>query len=316
MKLGEIFDLGIEMAVQADPRGKKEVKRLLAQRKKSFSKLKKKEKEFFDEEKLKHLYDDSRIFTDKNAKIKRALVGIDMETPELLLAKELSRSGKKIDLVWAHHPEDYALKNLDGVMSLQEYVLEKGGLPPNVTEKILSKRIEKVANSLHSINANRVGSAARLLNISFMNTHTITDNLVYDFLDKLIKKKKPSTLGDLVEMLEEIPEYKEAKKIGQGPKIISGSKASRCGKIIPAGMTGGTEGAKEIYERLSISGVGTVVDMHMSNEHLKQAKKNYVNVIIAGHMASDSLGMNLLLDKVEKKGVEIIPHSGLIRVKR
>jgi hypothetical protein len=33
-------------------------------------------------------------------------------------------------------------------------------------------------------------------------------------------------------------------------------------------------------------------------------------------MASDSLGMNYILDEYEKKGIEIIPCSGMIRVSR
>jgi len=33
-------------------------------------------------------------------------------------------------------------------------------------------------------------------------------------------------------------------------------------------------------------------------------------------MSSDSIGMNLFLDELEKKGIEIIPCSGMIRVSR
>ncbi|PJB18902.1 NGG1p interacting factor NIF3, partial [Candidatus Falkowbacteria bacterium CG_4_9_14_3_um_filter_36_9] len=51
-------------------------------------------------------------------------------------------------------------------------------------------------------------------------------------------------------------------------------------------------------------------------EHRKEAEKNHINVVIAGHMASDSLGMNLFLDELEKKGITVVPCSGLIRVKR
>jgi hypothetical protein len=54
----------------------------------------------------------------------------------------------------------------------------------------------------------------------------------------------------------------------------------------------------------------------MSEEHRKEAEKNHLNVIIAGHMSSDSLGMNLFLDEIEKQGIELVPSSGLIRVKR
>jgi hypothetical protein len=39
-------------------------------------------------------------------------------------------------------------------------------------------------------------------------------------------------------------------------------------------------------------------------------------VVIAGHMSSDSLGINLFLDELERNGVQTIAASGLIRVHR
>ena len=44
--------------------------------------------------------------------------------------------------------------------------------------------------------------------------------------------------------------------------------------------------------------------------------KNHINLVIAGHMSSDSIGMNLVLDTFEARGVEIVATSGLIRVSR
>jgi len=37
---------------------------------------------------------------------------------------------------------------------------------------------------------------------------------------------------------------------------------------------------------------------------------------VSGHMASDSLGLNLIMDKIEGEGVSIVPCSSYIRVKR
>jgi len=54
----------------------------------------------------------------------------------------------------------------------------------------------------------------------------------------------------------------------------------------------------------------------MKEEHRAEAAKAHVNVVIAGHISSDSLGLNLFLDELEKKGIEVIACSGLIRVKR
>jgi hypothetical protein len=41
-----------------------------------------------------------------------------------------------------------------------------------------------------------------------------------------------------------------------------------------------------------------------------------VNVIVAGHISSDSIGMNLVLDKLERKGIKITPAGGFIRIRR
>jgi hypothetical protein len=116
--------------------------------------------------------------------------------------------------------------------------------------------------------------------------------------------------------LKEIPEYREAGKNNAGPKLFAGSPENHCGKIAITEFTGGTDGSKDMFEKMAQAGIGTIVGMHMGEEHRKEAEKNHINVVIAGHMSSDSLGMNLFLDELEKKGVEVVPLAGLIRVKR
>ena len=57
--------------------------------------------------------------------------------------------------------------------------------------------------------------------------------------------------------------------------------------------------------------------MHISEDIKKEAEKHNISVVIAGHIASDNIGLNLLLDKIEKKGkLEIIPCSGFRRIRR
>ena len=51
----------------------------------------------------------------------------------------------------------------------------------------------------------------------------------------------------------------------------------------------------------------------MKEEYREEAEKAHLNIVIAGHMASDSIGMNLFLDELVKKGIEVITCSGLIR---
>src|SRR3989338_5458048 len=123
---------------------------------------------------------------------------------------------------------------------------------------------------------------------------------------KMLKKTKTEPVGDIIEMFKRIPEYQEAIKHNHGPKIFVGSPESSCGKIAVTEFTGGTEGSKDIYEKMAQAGIGTIIGMHMAEDHRKEAEKYHVNVVIAGHISSDSLGMNLFLDEIEKKGLQVI----------
>jgi hypothetical protein len=313
MKIREIFNLALEMGKNVDFRGRERVEELLKIKRKKYEKLSEREKQFFDLEALENPYLDSRIYhISEDKEIKKVLVGIDITIEELLLAKEL----KDIDLVIAHHPVGKGLAFLSDVMELQCDVLNYYGVPINVAEKLMRIRIEEVSRGVHPINHQRVVDGARLLGVNFMNIHTPADNLAADFLKRKIEEKKPERIEDLMELLLEIPENFEAEKIGSGPKIFVGSKENRCGKIALTEITGGTEGSPKLYEKLAIAGIGTIVGMHVSEEHRKEAEAAHLNVVIAGHISSDSLGINLFLDELEKRGIEIVPCSGLIRVKR
>jgi hypothetical protein len=56
--------------------------------------------------------------------------------------------------------------------------------------------------------------------------------------------------------------------------------------------------------------------MHYSEEHRKHAEKIGLALVIAGHISSDTLGMNLVLDRIEPEGVEVVCTSGMLRVRR
>jgi putative NIF3 family GTP cyclohydrolase 1 type 2 len=323
MTAREIYELAIRMGTAADPRGKSEVQKQLEKEKRQYGKLSKKEKEEFDREKLSNPYPDTRFLTgDLNKEVKRILVGIDIDVGEVLLADRLTEKGKEIDLIISHHPMGKALAVLDEAVHLQEEMMHRYGIPINVAEGILAKRIAEISRAVAPINHNRAVDAARLLGYSMLCIHTPMDNLVYQFIDRLINRRKPETVGDVVDTLKRVPEYKEAARHNAGPRIFVGDKNRKAGKIAPLEITGGTSGSKEMYEKLSQAGIGTIIGMHMGEEYKKEAEKYHINVVIAGHMASDSVGINLLLDEIEKKGknkqshIEIIPCSGLIRISR
>lgn len=317
MNIAEIFELAVQTGIDNDPRGRAKVTKILKKRKEDFADLPAKKKADFDQSKLDNPYSDSGIqYGDLKREVKRVLVGIDIDSAEVLLANELSKSGKKIDLIIAHHPEGKSLTNLHEVMDIQTDVLKLAGVPESIAEKVLEDRLRQVSQGVAPANHYQAVDTAKLLDIPMMNVHTPADNSVWKFVDEFLAKKKPETVGEIVEVLKEIPEYAEGTKQNAGPVIFAGSERSRAGKIVVSGITGGTGGSEKIYEKMGQYGIGTEIAMHVSEKHREEAVKHYLNVVIAGHMASDSLGMNIIMDKLEKSGIEIMPCSGFIRYSR
>ncbi len=313
MKIKEIYEVAIQKGLETDFRSKEEIERYLERVKDKYKKLPENKKELFDKERLSHPYTDTRIlFGDPEKEVKKVLVGIDIDGDELFIAERIG-----VDLVIAHHPRGIALAGLDEVMDLQVELLAKYGVPIHIAERLLRKRITEVARGLSPGNHNRVVDLAQLLNIPLMCVHTPSDNLVARFLEqKILKENQPYWVKDIFEILYQIPEYRIAERLGIGPKLFAGSMENRAGRIALTEITGGTEGSPEIYQKLSDVGIGTIIGMHMSEKHREEAEKSLLNVVIAGHMSSDSLGMNLFLDELEKREIEIIPCSGFIRISR
>lgn len=317
MKLGEIYDFLVKRGMELDPRGVKAVKKQLEREKKSFESLKKAGREYYEREKLSNPYADTRLlYGERDREVKRMLVGVDMEIGEIILAHTLSNSGKKVDMVFAHHPEGRALAGFYGVMNMQADILAKYGVPINIAEGILEDRIKEVERGVLPLNHTRAVDAARLLDIPFICVHTPADNSVTSYLQKKFDREKPDTLDDIVKSLKTIPEYREAVRNNAGPKILVGSGRKRAGRVF-VDMTGGTEGSEKVFEKFAQAGVGTAVCMHLTDKHRKEAEKYHINVIIAGHIASDNLGLNLILDDLIRKNVlEVMPCSGFRRFSR
>jgi len=311
MNIKDFYKKGIEMGIDADFRSNEYVAKLLERRKVKAEKLSGRHKDEFDAESLENPYADSRILhvaEDKN--VTKILAGIDIESAEIMLAKDLG-----VDLVVAHHPMGRALGDLHEVMELQADILEQYGVPINVGEGMLKERISEVERGFNPRNLWKTLDVAKLINVNVMCFHTASDNIAAKVVTEKLDKAKPERVEDIMDALKEIPEYQEAIARGVGPKIFAGVAENRCGKIL-VDMTGGTEGPPKLYEKLSQAGVGTIVGMHISEEHKKEADAANINIVIAGHMSSDSIGMNIILDEAEKQGVEIISCGGLFRVSR
>ncbi len=318
MQLQKLYRKAVSVGIAYDQRGKKEINRILKEEKERFEGLKKDEKKTYDRDRLFNPYSDSRILHGApETEVRKVIVGIDMEVGEILLAHQLNKDlSKKIDLVISHHPEGYALAGLFDVMRLQSDLLARYGVNLSVAEKIMEKRISEVERRLLPANHNRSVDAARTLGIPMMCIHTPADNCVAMFLTRLFEKEKPYRLKDLLKLLSDIPEYRKSAQMQVPPKIVNGSDTSRCGKIY-VDMTGGTEGSKDVFANLAAGGISTMVGMHFSEDHLESAKKSNLNVVIAGHISSDVVGLNILFDEIEKEGrLDFVGISGFERIRR
>jgi putative NIF3 family GTP cyclohydrolase 1 type 2 len=291
MKLSQFYDHVVKLGSDRDPRPEKS--------------------------KITSYGDTAILHGNPDIQVRKIMLGIDIEVAELLLADRI-RQRQGLDLVVAHHPEGKAYACLHEVMQIQVDVLQKIGMDRVIAQKMLDERKAEVARRILAQNHTRPVDAARILDLPFMCMHTPADNHAFSFIKSLMEKESPKTVQDIIEILEDIPEYKEASKHSAGPRIIVGNPKRSVGKILVE-MTGGTEGPKDIFDKLYKVGVRTLISMHLSEEHFKKVKDANLNVIIAGHISSDNLGINLLLDRIEKEAkqkLQITSCSGFNRITR
>lgn len=287
MRLARLFELAIAAGNRADPRGAG-----------------------------KRSYADSAIlYGNGSRRVEKLLVGIDIDTSELLLADRLRAAGK-VDCVLSHHPAGEAYAGLFKVMEVQIDLLRKAGIDAKAAAGFLSERMAEVERKILPQNHTRAVDAARLLDLPFVCVHTPADNCAARYIETLLRRNKPATAGGVLARLATIPEYRVAAAHNAGPRLIMGHPRRPCGKIMVE-MTGGAEGPKDAYAGLREAGVGTLVSMHIGEEHLRKVRQAGLNAVIAGHISSDTLGMNLILDAIEKEGsLTTLCCSGFTRIRR
>lgn len=241
--------------------------------------------------------------------IKKVLAGIDMSDTTLLAAKQMG-----YDCVAEHHGiMGKAVRIGEQMYKDQMMLMYKFGVPINVAQKVIEKRAKEESQKMHSKNLNRQADFAKFIDMPYVGIHTPADiigqNIVQARMDALTKDNPFVTLKDVVDALNEFPEVKNAL---QDPWIRVGSPDSYAGKVCVmfAGVTCSTA---EVYKTFFDYGVGTLIMMHMPEDMVKAvAEQNKGNLIIAGHMASDSIGFNRILDAWEEAGLEVTRIGGLV----
>lgn len=246
--------------------------------------------------------------------VKKVLAGIDITEAEMLLAKELGA-----DTVLTHHPTGGPPR-----MGSSEVLLDQipqmvsMGVPINKAQKALCKtRYGECVRRFHALNVTRSADAAKALGLGMVACHTpadvIAQKTVQSLLDGRFQNNPNATLQDLIDALLEMPEYQNCLS---GPVIRVGKPSSKAGKIFVQ-FSGGTSGGPDVYKAFFDAGVGTVVMMHCPDNVIDAVKaQNKGNILVAGHISSDSVGMNGFIKALEHDcDLEIIRGSGLIDYK-
>jgi len=249
---------------------------------------------------------DSAIFHSKN-NIHRILWGIDINNNDLTKAKK-----EGYDLVISHHPLDQTA--FIKMMYRHEELMINAGVAPNLAKNACYKNEEPYRNWAAGLPSNDtqdlLTKIANELDVGLMNIHNPSDELGRIILQSIIDTET-STVLRLMNKFRSIPEI---SKSGEDVELICGSNENPLGKAVmihAAGTNGGYHVANALFE----SGIQTVVYIHLNSPRMKAQLKqeNKGNLIITGHYASDSIGINPLIDKLEEKGIDIDCCNNLIR---
>lgn len=232
MHLEDLYRLAIEAGMEADPRKGAELDMHFKRVREAYERMGEREKEVFDLDAMWNPYADSRIVHgDPRTEVDAVLWGIDINTPELLLADRLREKGRGIDAVIGHHPRGRAAASLHQMVTIQENMMEEWGVPITTAECLERPRAHEVMCSYHSVNHAQVGDAARLLDIPLMCLHQPADLLAQRFMREYLEAEAPDRLRDLVDALLALPEYRAAARECNPPEIFAGDRDKRVGAV-------------------------------------------------------------------------------------
>jgi putative NIF3 family GTP cyclohydrolase 1 type 2 len=235
----------------------------------------------------------------KGSDIRKVLIAIDVGTAELLLARSLG-----CDAVIAHHPIGVASVNFYKVFDRHVEYMVGAGVPDRKARNAVAKLKERVEARTHADIYSGVVGAAKSMGMPLVNIHQPCDEYMRQVILKAIRNGKQSRVSDIVNSINEIPEFRNAAtKI----RVRLGSGRNQAGRwvlVIAAGTNGGYAVAKAYFEH----GVSTVIYLHVDHGELGKLKAEKIdgNLVVLGHLAGDSIGLNGLADRLNAIGIETV----------
>jgi putative NIF3 family GTP cyclohydrolase 1 type 2 len=235
----------------------------------------------------------------KGKNITKVLIGIDIGTAELMLAKQLG-----CDAVIAHHPIGVAAVNFYKVFDRHfDYMIEHG-IPKKLAKQAVEKLKERVETRNHADIYSNVAGAAEALGMPLVNIHQPCDEYMRQVILRAIKTGRTEYVSDIVKSLSNISEFRHAATKVRVRFGNQNNKAGHWALVVAAGTNGGFHIAKAYWQ----SGVSTIIYLHIDYGELTKMREEKLegNLVVMGHLAGDSIGLNGLAQRLEDLGIETV----------
>lgn len=251
---------------------------------------------------------DSTVYVE-GEDIESALVGIDLESPEVRLAHE-----EGYDLALAHHPAGGSARlDFVDVLETQVEFMTAHGVPEDVAREAVTDLRHGSELGAHAANYRHDPSVAELLDQPYMNIHLAPDEIGRRrFVEVADGLAADATVGGFVDALEtEVDALAEA---ATDVAVRVGDREDDLGEVAvhhAAGTNGGADVAEAYFEH----GVDTVLYIHVGAGDARSLAESYAgtgkSLVVTGHIASDAVGLRVLVDALEERGVGCTTFSGI-----
>lgn len=221
--------------------------------------------------------------------IKKVMLTIDVTTADLMLAKNLG-----CDAVITHHPIGKTAINFYKLIDRHIDYMKENGISEHIAKMSILELKRRIELRSHTQIYSSIVDSAKILDMPLVNIHQPCDEYAKRVISQKIQNTNPNLVSELITALEEIPEFIKAET-----------------RIHAAGTNGGFQVAKSYFE----NGISTVLYFHIDYSDLAKLIASAIqgNLIILGHLAGDSIGMNALGKKLEDKGIQVVLKD-IIRV--
>ncbi len=241
--------------------------------------------------------------------IRKVMFGIDIKAPEVKIAADLG-----FDAAISHHPTG-------GDARLQFYrvlyrhldQLTAAGVPSDSVQDMIDHLAEEHRIMASMSNYDHDPSVARLLDMPYMNIHTPLDEIGRRRLQDAADQLAPTnTIAQLMAHFD--ASFGEFRNADTQIELRMGRLDNPMGKVVMshgAGTNGGYPVAKAYFDH----GVNTVIYIHCRPADSKKLIAEFgdrVNLIVTGHIVSDSIGINPYIDELRKRGIDVTTLSGIV----